>query len=73
MDFVDPVMSLLDYVGMVNQALAVWKDELKKQRPRRSEFSAAIRNAMFTENDAGWQRYAAHMAKELEWFSTGKP
>lgn len=71
MDFVDPTMSLLDYVSMASGVLTAWNEELSRKRPRRREFCASMRNAMFTDNDAGWQRYAAHMGKELDWFTAG--
>jgi hypothetical protein len=64
-------MSLRDYVDKASLMLDAWHAELAERRPRRSQFAAAMRHALFTDNDAGWLAYTSKMQSELAWFACG--
>lgn len=72
MDFVDPSMSLRDYIHGAHEAFKAWEAEFSQSRPNRRAFAAAMRKELFADNHAGWEAYLAHKRKHVPWFGSGE-
>jgi hypothetical protein len=68
--FVDPKMPVMDFIAGVGEAFHLWPYLLtRSNRPSRRLFSYTVKDALFKNNDVGWQGYVDRMRNQgLGWF-----
>jgi hypothetical protein len=68
--FVDPQMPVIKFIAGVSEAFHLWPYLLtRSNRPSRRLFSYTVKDALFKNNETGWQGYVNYLRQRgLDWF-----